>query len=193
MANIIALIIAYLLGSVSSAILIAKFLKLPDPRSEGSKNPGAANILRIAGKNKALLVLAGDILKGSLAVLIARILGVQGFMLGVVAISAVLGHVFPLFFKFKGGKGMATMVGTLLLLSFWVGLLVAAVWIIVAFVLRYASLASLSGAASAPIFMLIFGNHLYAFPVLLIAALVVWCHRSNIKRLLAGTEGKIKF
>lgn len=193
MANIIALIIAYLLGSLSSAILIAKFLKLPDPRSEGSKNPGAANILRIAGKNKALLVLAGDILKGSLAVLIARILGVQGFMLGLIALSAILGHVFPLFFKFKGGKGMATMVGTLLLLSFWVGLLVAAVWIIVAFVLRFASLASLSGTALAPIFMLIFGNHLYAFPVLLIAALVVWCHRSNIKRLLAGTETKIKF
>jgi len=193
MANIIALIIAYLLGSLSSAILIAKFLKLPDPRSEGSKNPGAANILRIAGKNKALLVLVGDILKGSLAVLIARILGVQGFMLGLIALSAVLGHVFPLFFKFKGGKGMATTVGTLLLLSFWVGLLVAAVWIIVAFVLRFASLASLSAAVFAPIFMLIFGNHLYAFPVLLIAALVVWCHRANIKRLLSGTESKIKF
>lgn len=193
MTNIIALIVAYLLGSLSCAILISKFLKLPDPRSEGSKNPGAANILRLAGKNKALLVLAGDILKGLLAVLIARIIGVHGFMLGLVALAAVLGHVFPLFFKFKGGKGMATMVGTLLLLWFWVGILVAVVWIVVAFVFRFASLASLSGAVFAPIFMLIFGNHLYALPVLLIAALVVWGHRGNIKRLLAGTESKIKF
>jgi len=193
MTNIIALIVAYLLGSLSCAILISKFLKLPDPRNEGSKNPGAANILRLAGKNKALLVLAGDILKGLLAVLIARIIGVHGFMLGLVALAAVLGHVFPLFFKFKGGKGMATMVGTLLLLWFWVGILVAVVWIAVAFVFRFASLASLSGAVFAPIFMLIFGNHLYALPVLLIAALVVWCHRGNIKRLLARTETKIKF
>jgi len=193
MSNILGVIIAYLLGSISCAILISKYLKLPDPRNEGSGNPGASNILRTAGKNKAVLVLVGDILKGLLAVLIARIIGVEGFMLGLVALAAVAGHVFPLFFKFKGGKGVATMVGTLIMLSFWTGLLVAAVWVAVAFIFRFASLASLVAAVCAPIFMLIFGNHLYAFPVLLITALVVWKHMDNIKRLMNGTEAKIQF
>lgn len=193
MSNILGVIIAYLLGSISCAILISKYLKLPDPRHEGSGNPGASNILRTAGKNKAVLVLAGDILKGLLAVLIARVIGVQGFMLGIVAVAAVAGHVFPLFFKFKGGKGVATMVGALIMLSFWTGLLVAAVWIAVAFIFRFASLASLIAAVCAPIFMLIFGSHLYAFPVLLITALVVWKHMGNIKRLMNGTEAKIQF
>lgn len=193
MANIISLIVAYLLGSLSSAILISKFLKLPDPRKEGSGNPGATNILRTAGKNKAAIVLIADILKGVLAILIARLIGAQGFMLGLVALAAVLGHVFPLFFKFKGGKGIATMIGTLLLLSFWVGVLVAVIWIAVAFIIRYSSLASLISAVCAPIFMMIFGNHLYAFPTLLIAALIIWRHMDNIKRLRAGTESKIQF
>ena len=135
MNNLLALIIAYLLGSLTCAVLLTKLLKLPDPRTTGSKNPGATNILRTVGKNQALAVLVGDALKGFIAILLARILGVHGFMLGLVALSAVLGHIYPIFHKFEGGKGVATMLGTLLMLNFWVGLFAVAVWVVIAFLL----------------------------------------------------------
>jgi acyl phosphate:glycerol-3-phosphate acyltransferase len=191
MSNLLALIISYLLGSLSCAVLLSKCLKLPDPRKTGSGNPGATNILRIAGKNQALAVLVGDALKGFVAILLARILGVHGFMLGLAGLSVVLGHVFPIFHKFKGGKGVATMLGTLLMLNFWVGLFAVAVWVVIAFLLRYASLSSLVAAVCAPIFILIFGDHQYAFPVLLIAALVIWRHWENIEKLRSGNEDKM--
>lgn len=193
MANIIALIIAYLLGSLNSAVLISKYLKLPDPRSTGSGNAGATNMLRSFGQNKAFLVLVGDVLKGVLAILIARIFGVQGFMLGLVALAVVVGHVFPIFFKFKGGKGVATMIGATFILTFWVGLFTAVVWVVIALLLRFASLASLVASICAPLFMLIFGNHQYAFPLLLVAALIIWKHWGNIEKLRNGTESKIEF
>lgn len=191
MANILGLIIAYLLGSLNSAVLITKFLKLPDPRTSGSGNAGATNILRTVGKNQALMVLLGDALKGIVAILLARMFGVQGFILGLVALTVVAGHIFPVFFKFKGGKGVATMMGATLMLAPWVGLFAIVVWVIIAFLLRYASLASIVAAVCTPLFMFVFGNHQYAFPLLLVAALVIWRHEENIKRLRSGTETKI--
>ncbi|MCH9769370.1 MAG: glycerol-3-phosphate 1-O-acyltransferase PlsY [Gammaproteobacteria bacterium] len=193
MRGIIFMIIAYLLGSLSMAIILSKYLKFPDPRNEGSGNAGATNVLRTVGKDKAIMVLIGDILKGLIAVLLARLFGVQGFMLGLVAFAAVIGHMYPVFFGFKGGKGVATAMGTIIVLSLWVGIVAAIVWVAIAFILRYASLASLIAAAAAPILMLIFGHMVYFIPVLLIAGAIFWKHKDNIRRLKTGTENKINF
>lgn len=193
MSALIAIIIAYLLGSVSSAIVVSKVFKTPDPRTEGSGNAGATNVLRIAGKHQAAIVLAGDILKGLIAVLIGHLLHVAGFKLGIVGLAAVLGHVFPLYFGFKGGKGVATAIGVTLGLSFISGILMAAVWGVIAFVFRYSSLASLVAVVLAPIFLLIFSHGAYFIPSVLIAALIVWKHKDNITRLQNKTESKIVF
>ena len=190
MSDIIAIVIAYLLGSLSSAMIVSKYLKLPDPRESGSGNAGATNMLRLAGKNTAVVVLAGDVLKGIVAVLIGRVLGVSGLMLGWVALAAVVGHIYPVYFKFKGGKGVATMMGVLVMLSFWVGIIAAAICGAVAYFTRYASLASLIAAVAAPILMILVGNHLYTFPVFVITVLICYAHRENISRLRAGTESK---
>jgi glycerol-3-phosphate acyltransferase PlsY len=193
MAEFIAIIIAYLLGSVSSSIVLAKLFHFPDPRTVGSGNAGASNILRTVGKNQAVVVLIGDVLKGLLAVGIARLFGVYGFGLAFVALAAVVGHVYPVFFKFRGGKGVATAIGAILGLSLFVGILLIIVWVAIAFLLRLASLASLAAAICAPIFILMFSWSAYFIPVLLITVLIVWKHWDNIERLRAGTENKIKF
>jgi glycerol-3-phosphate acyltransferase PlsY len=193
MSALIALIIAYLLGSVSSAIVVSKIFKTPDPRTEGSGNAGATNVLRIAGKQQAAIVLVGDILKGLIAVLIGHLLHVAGFKLGIVGLAAVLGHVFPLYFGFKGGKGVATAIGVTLGLSFISGIVMAATWGVIAFVFRYSSLASLVAVVLAPIFLLIFSHGAYFIPSALIAALIVWKHKDNITRLQNKTESKIAF
>jgi glycerol-3-phosphate acyltransferase PlsY len=192
MAAIISIIIAYLLGSFSTSIILAKIMKLPDPRTQGSGSAGATNILRTMGRDKAILVLIGDVVKGLIAVLIGRIFGVHGVMLGFVALAAVIGHVFPLYFKFKGGKGVATAIGSIIMLNLWVGIVMIIAWILVAFFSRYASLASMIAVILAPICSLIFGSAHYAFPTLLIAILVIWKHMDNINRLRAGTENKIE-
>lgn len=191
MAGIICIIIAYLLGSINTSILLSKIMKFPDPRTGGSGSAGATNVLRTIGKNQAAIVLIGDIIKGLLAVWIGRIFGVYGFMLGLVAFAAVVGHVFPVFFKFKGGKGVATGFGAILALSLWAGILALAVWVAVAFFFRYSSLASLAATVSAPIFLLIFGKFTFVIPAILIALLIIWKHLPNIDRLRAGTESKI--
>lgn len=185
--------IAYIIGSVSSAILVCKFLNLPDPRTEGSMNPGATNVLRIGGKTPALITLAGDMLKGFLPVVIGHLIGVSGFPLGLVAVAALLGHIFPVFFNFQGGKGVATALGGFLALSLFTGILIAASWILVAVILRYSSLASIVAALAAPILMLLFANKGYFIPTLIITALLIYNHLENIKRLRAGTESKISF
>jgi glycerol-3-phosphate acyltransferase PlsY len=189
---LISIVIAYLLGSVSCSILLAKFVKMPDPRDVGSGNAGTINILRTAGKNKAIAVLIGDVAKGILAVLIGRILGQHGFALGLVAFAAVIGHIYPIFFKFKGGKGVATALGGILLLNFWVGIIAAIVWAIIAAVFRYASMASLASVVVSPFLFLIFGYFAYFIPALLIAALIVWKHWANVQRLRNKTEPKIR-
>ncbi|HLB56408.1 MAG TPA: glycerol-3-phosphate 1-O-acyltransferase PlsY [Coxiellaceae bacterium] len=193
MSALIAIIIAYLLGSVSPAIIVSKVYKTPDPRTEGSGNAGATNILRIAGKPQALMVLVGDVLKGLIAVWIGHLFQVHGFMLGIVGLAAVIGHIFPLYFKFKGGKGVATAVGATLGLSFLCGILMAIVWAVVAFALRFASLASLVAVILAPFFLLIFAKAAFFVPSLLIAAVIVWKHKENIERLRNKTESKIEF
>lgn len=188
---IIFVVIAYLCGSLSSAIIVCKLLGLPDPRIEGSGNPGTANVLRIAGKKAAALVLLGDALKGFIPVVVARIFNVDGLALGLVAIAAVIGHIYPIFFKFKGGKGVATFLGTTFALSPIVGIAFILTWLIVAFLSRYASLASLISSILSIIYILIFSKFAYLIPILAIIALIIWKHRGNIQRLLAGTESKI--
>jgi len=191
MTALIAIIIAYLLGSISTAIVASKLFKTADPRTEGSGNAGATNVLRIAGKQQAAIVLAGDLLKGVIAVWIGHLFHLHGFILGLVAFAAVVGHVFPLYFGFKGGKGVATAIGVVLGLSLISGILMAAVWGAIAFTLRYASLASIIAVILAPVFLLIFAKAAFFFPTALIAALVVWKHKENMTRLQNKTESKI--
>ncbi len=191
MYTLVSFILAYLIGSIACSIIVAKILKRPDPREHGSKNAGTTNILRTTGKQAALYVMLGDVLKGLVAVILARLLHVHDFGLACVALIAVLGHIYPLYFKFKGGKGVATMLGALLGLSFWIGLFVIATWVILLYIFRYASLASLASAVAAPIYTLVGSDFYYFVPILAISGLIIWKHWDNISRLYAGTEDKI--
>lgn len=185
-------VFSYLLGSVSSAIVIARVFGLKDPREVGSGNPGATNILRYGGKKAAVLTLLGDVLKGAVPVLVAHALDVEATVLALVMLSAFVGHIFPVFHGFKGGKGVATAFGALIAMNMWVGLLLVASWIVVAFVTRYSSLSAITVAILAPFYVWWLTQS-----VVLIAATVVmtmlllWRHRGNIQKLIAGTETKI--
>jgi glycerol-3-phosphate acyltransferase PlsY len=181
----------YLLGSLSSAIVIAKSFRLTDPRSVGSGNPGATNMLRVGGKPAAAATLVGDVLKGVIPVAVAQP-WLSGWALALVALAAFLGHLYPVFFGFRGGKGVATGLGVYLALAPLLAGLMIATWLVVAAVSRYSSLAALVAAVSAPLWTL----WLYPTPPLLIlavvlAGLLLWKHNDNIARLRAGTEGKI--
>lgn len=185
--------IAYLIGSLSSAVIVCKLLNLPDPRTQGSMNPGTTNVLRIGGKTPALITLSGDMLKGFMPVVVAHLVGITGFAAGLIAVAAFLGHLFPLFFKFQGGKGVASALGALLALSPIAGIATMISWILVVVIFRYSSLAAIISSILAPIFMLILGNRECFFPTLIIAVMLLYRHLENIKRLRAGTEGKISF
>ncbi len=185
------ILIAYLLGSLNFAIIICKILGLPDPRSEGSRNPGATNVLRIAGKKIAILVMLCDVLKGTLAVVLGILLARTPFVLSILALAAVLGHIFPVFFRFQGGKGVATMLGAMMALSPILGGLFAITWLLVALLSKYSSLASLVSTALLPIEVLLFADHAYFFPVLMLCMVVLVKHRGNISRLLNKTEPKL--
>lgn len=183
---------AYLLGSISSAIIVCRLLGLPDPRGEGSGNPGATNVLRIGGKKAAAITLMGDMLKGLLPVLAARLLDASMAVQAAVALAAFLGHLYPVFFGFRGGKGVATTLGVLLGLHWPVGLLTIATWLLIAKVFRVSSLAALLSLLATPLYVW----WLIPEPALLIALLVMlillfWRHRSNIQNLLAGRESRI--
>jgi glycerol-3-phosphate acyltransferase PlsY len=185
-------VFAYLLGSVSSAIVISRLFGLQDPRQVGSGNPGATNILRYGGKKAAALTLAGDILKGVIPVLAAHALGAAPLILALTLLAAFLGHVFPVFQGFKGGKGVATAAGALIALNGWVGLALIATWLAMAFTTRYSSLSAIVTSLAAPMYVWWFTRE----PVLIAAtavmsALLLWRHRSNIRNLMAGTENKI--
>ncbi len=193
MTPIICILLAYLIGSLSTAIILSKLLKFPDPRTTGSGNAGATNVLRSVGKHQALAVLIGDLLKGMLAVWIGRMLGLHDFWLGFVAFAAVVGHVFPLYFKFKGGKGVATAIGAIFALSFVVGVIALVIWMGIAVVLRYSSFASLAAIAATPILLLLFSSAAYLVPSILLALLIIWKHKDNIQRLRIGAESKIQF
>ena len=187
-------ILAYLMGSFCSAIIVCRLFGLPDPREEGSKNPGATNVLRIAGKKYAALVMVGDVLKGTIPVLIAKILGATPAIIAFTALAAVIGHMFPVFFKFKGGKGVATAIGALLGFHFIIGVMVAATWLLVANFSRYSSLASIVAISLSPFYSLLIVGRLDIFPPLFfIALLVLYKHKNNINRLIDGVEPKIKF
>ncbi|MGM9454897.1 glycerol-3-phosphate 1-O-acyltransferase PlsY [Legionella bozemanae] len=186
-------VLAYLMGSICSAVIVCKACSLPDPRTEGSKNPGATNVLRIAGKQYAALVMAADLLKGTIPVLIAKILGAGPATVGFTALAAVIGHMYPVFFDFKGGKGVATAIGALLGFHFIVGILVAATWLIVAKFSRYASLASIAAIGFAPFYSLLLIQRLDIFlPIFIMALLIVYKHKDNIVRLIDKKEPHIK-
>lgn len=185
--------IAYLLGSICTAVLVCKAMKLPDPRTEGSRNPGATNVMRIAGKQAAIIVLVADGLKGFIPVILARMVGLSGFPLGLIALAAFIGHVYPIFFQFKGGKGVATAIGATFGLNFFVGILALITWGATLYFSRYASLAAIVAAALIPIYLLIFSYAGYFLPALIMSSLLIWRHWENIQRLKAGTENKMEF
>ena len=191
-ATILFVIFGYLAGSVSTAIIVCRIMGLPDPRSEGSRNPGATNVLRFGGKKAAAITLAGDFLKGVLPVLLARLAGLEETGVALTALAAFLGHLYPLFFGFEGGKGVATAFGAMLGLSWPVALAALATWLFMASVVRISSLSALTAAALTPLFAVWFGSPgVYLGAILAMVGLLVWRHRSNIRQLLAGTEGKI--
>jgi len=183
---------AYLLGSISSAIIVCRLMGLPDPRSQGSNNPGATNVMRIGGKKPAAITLLGDTLKGLLPVLLCHALDVSTQTFALVAIAAFLGHLYPVFFGFKGGKGVATALGTQFGLSWMIGGAVALVWLFMAKVMKISSLAALVSMALAPVFVwLIWPAPELILMQIAMTLILVWRHRSNIQKMLAGDEDKI--
>lgn len=188
----LAIILAYLFGSVSSAIIVCKLMRLADPRTEGSCNPGATNVLRIGGKKAAAITLLGDMLKGVIPVLLAKWYGFDDLALGLVAFAAFIGHLFPVFFRFEGGKGVATAIGCLLALSLPVGLCWIITWLVVALLFRYASLSSIIASIFAPLFVWYFmGNLPLTIIIGLMSVILIYRHQGNIANLTAGTEKKI--
>ena len=181
---------AYLLGSISFGILVSKAFGLPDPRTVGSGNPGATNVLRSGKKSAALLTLLGDALKGWLPVWAALQTDMLMWVVAAAGIAVFLGHLYPIFFKFKGGKGVATAAGVIFAISPMVGLFALTVWAVIFAISKYASLASIGAAISAPVASYFFLRPYkdYVLMVLVCCALLVWRHRTNIKKLLNGTE-----
>ena len=183
---------AYLLGSISSAVVVTRIMRLEDPRNVGSRNPGATNVLRYGGKTAAALTLLGDLLKGVIAILVARVFTQDATVLVLVGLCAFLGHIYPVFFGFRGGKGVATGFGVWLALSPWVALALAVTWLLVAALFRYSSLAALIATAAGPIYAWVFLRQWpYLALSIVMGAFLIWRHRSNIKKLLAGEEGRI--
>lgn len=183
---------AYLFGSISTAVLIARAMGLQDPREVGSKNPGATNILRYGGKTAAVLTLIGDILKGVIPVLIARALTADAVIITLCGFAAFLGHLFPVFFSFRGGKGVATALGVWFALNPWVGMALLATWILMALLFRYSSLAALAASALAPLYVAwLSPGTPYLATMIVMSAILIFRHRSNIRNLIAGTETKI--
>ena len=198
--DILLIPIAYLIGSVSFAVVVSKCMRLPDPHSYGSGNPGATNVLRTGNKRAAVLTLLGDALKGFVAVVLARmILGeeslsssLNSWILCGVVVAVFLGHLFPIFHGFMGGKGVATACGILFGINWILGLATLATWIIVAKFMRYSSLAALAAAVFGPIyFVFLFGFHPMGIALLVVCALLIWRHRSNIHNLMNGKESRI--
>lgn len=191
-----AVVAAYLIGSLSFAVIVSKFYGLDDPRNYGSGNPGATNVLRSGRKKAAALTLLGDALKGLVAVLLARWLqsyfGLADEVVAAVAVAVLVGHMWPLFFGFKGGKGVATTLGVLLALSWPVALICATVWLMMAFGLKISSLAALTATVISPLAaMFLVQQPSWQAAIAMIAALVLLRHRSNIQNLLSGKESKI--
>ena len=195
------LILSYLLGSLSFAVIVTRVMGLSDPRTYGSKNPGATNVLRSGSKAAAIVTLLLDAMKGWLPVALVmwfgQPYGLDDGTVALVGLAAFLGHLWPVFFRFQGGKGVATALGVLLGVSVWLGLATAATWLIVAFFFRYSSLASLAAAAFAPVYYLLvdgvawYAEGSIAAAIAVMALLLAWRHSANIKRLIEGTESRL--
>ena len=188
--TLVMIIVAYLIGSISSAILICKMLGFPDPRTTGSKNPGATNVLRISNKLTAATVLFLDVLKGTVPVWGAYFLQIEPLYLGIIGVAACLGHMYPIFFNFEGGKAVATALGTLLPIGLGLGALLIVTWVLVAKLTKYSSLAAIVTVSMAPLYVFLL-KPLYVYPTLMLSALIIFRHKDNIVRLLKGTENKI--
>jgi len=186
------IVAAYLIGSISSAIIVCRLMGLPDPRSEGSNNPGATNVLRIGGKKAAAITLLGDMLKGVLPVAAGHLLDVSTMTFALAAMAAFLGHLYPVFFGFKGGKGVATALGTQFGLHWGIGLAVAGIWLFMAKVVKISSLSALVSMALAPviIYWIWPADELIVMQILM-SIILFWRHKSNIQRLLSGEESLI--
>lgn len=198
--DILLIAAAYLLGSVSSAIIVCRLMGLPDPRTQGSNNPGATNVLRIGGKKPAAIVLLGDSLKGLIPMLAGHLFGVGPAALAGIGLAAFIGHLYPVFFGFRGGKGVATALGVQFGLYWPIGLSVAAIWLFVARVLKISSLSGLISMALAPAIVWLFvwlawpdfGQARVLIGMqLIVTGLLIWRHRSNIRNLIAGTEDRL--
>jgi glycerol-3-phosphate acyltransferase PlsY len=192
-ADLLIILAAYLIGSISFAVIVSRWFGLPDPRTYGSKNPGATNVLRSGRKAAAILTLAGDGLKGWLAVALAQWLApAQGYTdttIALVALAVFLGHLYPVFFRFIGGKGVATAAGVLFALNPWLGLGLLVIWLVLAVGLKLSSLAALAATAAAlPLAWWLAMPGAYLATIGAIGVLLVWRHRSNIRKLLSGSE-----
>ena len=189
----IALIVfAYLLGSLSAAIIVCRILGLPDPRTQGSNNPGATNVMRIGGKKAAAITLLADFLKGVLPVLLGRALDMDEVVLALIGLAAFLGHLYPIFFHFKGGKGVATALGVILGLAWPVALAAMLTWVIVAKVFKISSLSALIAAVLTPLYCyLLAPQQEYILLFSLLSLILIWRHRANIQRLLKGEEKRV--
>lgn len=181
--------LAYLTGSVSSAIIVCRVMGLADPRENGSGNPGATNVMRIGGKKAAAITLAGDAMKGLIPVLLAKALAVSPLILSAVVFAAFIGHLYPIFFGFKGGKGVATSFGVTLGVAWILGLAVSGTWFLVYKIGKISSLSALVAAVLTPLYVwLIVGDWYLVATFVLVSLILLWRHRSNIQRLLAGEE-----
>ena len=191
--DLIVVITAYLLGSISSAIIVCRLMGLPNPREQGSGNPGASNVLRIGGKKAASITLVGDTLKGLIPVSLARLIELEDPTVGAVALAAVVGHLYPIFFNFKGGKGVATTLGVVLGINWLLGLVWAGSWLLVAAIFRISSLSALTATSLMPFYTYwLVGSPWLVAMTIIIAVLIIWRHRSNIRNLLDGTESQIR-
>ncbi len=184
------IVAAYLLGSISSAVLVCRLKGLPDPRGKGSGNPGATNVLRIGGTWAAAMVFFFDMLKGALPAYTAYIMGIDAVWLGVIAIAACLGHIYPIFFGFKGGKGVATALGAMAPIGEGLALCLMGTWLVVVLLTRYSSLAALVTALLAPLYTWWLDDR-FTLPVAMLSTLIIVRHKDNIRRLLKGEESKV--
>ena len=197
MASALFVLVAYLIGSISFAVVVSRIFGLPDPHTYGSGNPGATNVLRTGKKAAAVLTLVGDAAKGAIALWLAQQFaprfGVGETVLAAVALAAFLGHLFPLYFHFRGGKGVATAAGIMLAIDWRIALTLLVIWVLVAAISRYSSLAAIVAASLSPLAAFHFlGWVPLTWAVLVIAVLLLWRHRGNIERLLAGNESRIR-
>ncbi|MGL5410867.1 MAG: glycerol-3-phosphate 1-O-acyltransferase PlsY [Shewanella sp.] len=188
--TLLMVVAAYLAGSVSSAVLVCRIRGLPDPRTQGSGNPGATNVLRIGGASSAAMVLFFDMLKGALPTYLAYLMGINAISLGIIAIAACLGHIYPLFFGFKGGKGVATAFGAMAPIGDDLAICLLASWVIFLLISRYSSLAAMITALLAPVYTWWLDDR-FTIPVAMLSTLIIIRHRENIQRLLKGEETKV--